>query len=104
MELTVTLDPCAEDVVYLDNDVSLQCQQPEGAFPEVTSITWFRRIDANEQQLQESGRVHISADQQQLNITSIISTDTAEYFCRVSNDVFTRDSDEYMLSVFSELV
>ena len=102
VSLNVTLDPCARGVLYVENGVTIECQISE-AFPEVTSVTWFRIRDVMPIQITPGiGNIAIDDSQRRLTITSTVSLDTATYFCQVSNGALTVESERQMLTVNSE--
>lgn len=103
VSLNVMLDPCAGGVVYIENNVTIECQITD-AFPEVTSVSWFREHDSTPTEITPGSfsNIAINTNQRKLNISPITSTDNAVYFCRVSNGALTEESDRRMLTVNSK--
>ena len=101
MTVRQIIDPCADGVIYVDSNVTLECSVSDSQ-PAIVSRTWFLMRDSTSHQIRELEENNLNNNNLYLNIVGIRSTDAGEYFCSVSNGELTKDSNVVRVTVNSE--
>ena len=101
VSVRLMIDTCDEGRVYLGSSFALTCEVTGSLPPIVPGNTeWFCVKGTTTATIMENS--HIQVDGTRLAINNAMSTDRADYFCRVTNGQLTAQSENRQVNVLSE--